>query len=556
MNYKRRFLVYSCLISAAIHLVMILVAFCTRLSLVVPEPEVFPKSVPIKLTERLPGIQESSVPTGSMKKNDVLQHLQFTVPPAMLDQPVTEQDEQVVVKRSLQPQYEHSLPSQVATWAAIELIESQKKGATLVRPVTARPTESMEPMTTLSDHPFYPQTITEHENDPVQEKTLVEKLPGVTSSFTQQPQGTMSAGGDLPVGPGNIMKVVEKPPETQAMENQLQYHLSTYHDPHSAEKYFQLTIQVNAPATRLPTIPKEIVFLVDCSLSIDSARLEQFKEGIRYCLTHLNPGDRFNILAFKEKVIKFQTQSIELTPAALKQALQFVDNLRIGEKTDTYQALYDTLQQEGSLHPTYVVLMSDGRPTKGVTNSRELINAITKFNQGKIAVFAFSGGMLVNRYLLDFIAYKNRGWAEYADRTHVIGERLSEMYQKIRDPIMLRLRYYVNGIQQDEVVPKILPDFFRHTEFALYGKYTSEAQFFIQFIGDTQSATKDYFVRGDFTLADQGGEDIARNWAFNRIYHLIGLLEDDRNNQTILNEIRTLTKRFNIQTPYEKELQE
>jgi hypothetical protein len=128
------------------------------------------------------------------------------------------------------------------------------------------------------------------------------------------------------------------------------------------------------------------------------------------------------------------------------------------------------------------------------------------------------------------------------------------MYQKIRDPIMLKLRYNVNGIREEDVFPKILPDFFRHTEFALYGKYSSQEQFFIQFIGDTQSAAKQFLVKGDFTHASQGDEGIARNWAFNRIYHLIGLLENNRNNQALLNEIRGLTERFRIRTLYEKEL--
>ena len=230
--------------------------------------------------------------------------------------------------------------------------------------------------------------------------------------------------------------------------------------------------------------------------------------------------------------------------------MRFVEALTAGEKTDAYTALYKTIQEKHLRRPSYLIFLSDGRPTKGVVDSRRLINEVSALNQGKVVIFSFSGGTRVNRYLLDFLAYKNRGWAEYSYRTHLIGETLAQFYDKIRDPILLNPRYYVSGLDQENIYPKILPDFFRNTEFTLYGRYTDATTFSLQVLGDRNGKTREFFMKGSLADAKEGGEDIARGWAFNKIYHLISQLRYGGDNSKIIAEIRTLSRKFHIKTPY------
>jgi len=155
-----------------------------------------------------------------------------------------------------------------------------------------------------------------------------------------------------------------------------------------------------------------------------------------------------------------------------------VEDLRIGEKTDTYNALAKSIDMKDKGLPTYIFLLSDGLPTKGITNPRLLINEISRINEGRVSIFAFSGGIRVNRYLLDFITYKNRGWAEYSYRSNLIGKNFIKMYEKLRDPILLKVNYRVSGLDDEQMYPQLMPDFFRNTEFSLYGRYDKEDDFF------------------------------------------------------------------------------
>jgi len=386
------------------------------------------------------------------------------------------------------------------------------------------------------------------EGEDIELAEFVEKMPGFTP---KQTAGIVKNLKErlLSQSSSKGTSVIKRKRAVQDIAEYLLFSLRTYEDS-LKDKYFEVSIRAGKDARDLPSMPKEIVFLVDCSLSIQPERLEQFKRGLSHCLNNLNKGDLFNVIAFKEKLIWFNTHSVKPDRSNIRNALHFVGKLTAGEGTDAYKALFQSIKVNESLLPSYIVLFSDGRPTHGLTNSRQIINDISLVNSGTRPIFAFSGGLRVNRYFLDFISYKNRGWTEYADRTHNIGDHISRMYDKIKDPILINLRYRVSGLESSEMFPKTLPDFYRGAEFTLYGRYTNEDKFSMQLLGDIGQITDEYILVGSLSDANKGDRSIARNWAFNKIYYLIGQLRDDRDNSYLIKEIRSLCESYNIITPY------
>ncbi|MDD5439962.1 MAG: VWA domain-containing protein [Candidatus Omnitrophica bacterium] len=384
---------------------------------------------------------------------------------------------------------------------------------------------------------------------------FIEKMPGFTPSAKQGMLDSLrGAIGTALADKGG--QAIGRSSNFGDLEGFLMCDVSTYQDPSDGEKYFKIGIRAGREAGSLPTLPKEIIFLLDCSLSIQAERLEQFKRGVYYCLKHLNPGDYVNVIAFREQPLWLWKSSVHPGDANIKAALSFIDRLSSTEVTDAYEALHETIKTPEVIIPSYIVLFSDGRPTSGITNSKRIINEVTRFNGGKRPIFAFSGGVRVNRYFLDFISYKNRGWAEYADRSFEIAKNIGLMYDKIKDPILVNMRYRASGLDENEICPRSLPDFFRNAEFTLYGKYTGEDKFSFQFLGDAKGETNEFMVIGSLNEARKGDAAIARNWAFNRIYYLIGLLEYGRDDSRIINEINALCRKFNITTPYTQGIKE
>ncbi len=388
-------------------------------------------------------------------------------------------------------------------------------------------------------------------------RDFYEKMPGFTPSISKEAAPRLAA--DKPE-PARRMETKYSPAikakkRASRLDEALVFELSKYVDPQDHYKYFKIEIKVAQGSENFKALPKEIMFLIDCSFSIKEKRFEQFQEGIKYALSNLNEGDAFNVIAFKTRLIKFWPFPIEATPDITWKALKFVENLTVGEKTDTYQALYESIQKEKHRRfPAYIILLSDGRPTAGITDSRRIISEITKINQGRISIFGLTGGVFVNRYLLDFISYNNRGWTEYAKRTHFIADELSRLYDKIRDPILTNVRFHVSGLDDTNIFPKLLPDFFRKATFTLYGRYREEDNFTLEVLADAGDGTHEYLVDGSLSTAIEGDESIAREWAFNKIYYLISLLDETGDMEPAIAEIRSLYQKFDIRTPYLKKI--
>ena len=377
-----------------------------------------------------------------------------------------------------------------------------------------------------------------------------DKMPGFTPKSAGGLIDTLKDRISSPFS-GADNALVKRYGKTQSLDEYLICRLYKYKDPKDGQKYFKVSISAGKDAKKLQVIPKEIVFLVDCSLSIQKDRLEHFKRGLEYCLSHLNSSDLFNILAFKERIEWFRPSAVAPSKENIRAAGDFVKSLVSDESTDTYRALSESMRVHESMIPSYIVLLSDGRPTYGITGSREIINKISAVNQGKRPVFAFSGGSRVNRYLLDFISYKNRGWSEYAQSGYLVARHMASMYNKIKDPLFLNLRYNVSGLDPALIFPKSLPDFYMNAEFNIFGKYENDdTDFSFQLLGDAFGMTNEFVIIGSLKDARPTTEDIAKGWAFNRIYHLIGLLGESGDDPGRLEEIRLLCKKFNITTPY------
>ncbi|MCM8776600.1 MAG: VWA domain-containing protein [Candidatus Omnitrophica bacterium] len=337
----------------------------------------------------------------------------------------------------------------------------------------------------------------------------------------------------------------------ESLDEFLTVRMLTYRDPEDGIGYYQISIHPSPYAKGLETMPKEIVFLIDASMSIRGQRLTAFREGIKYALRNLNPGDKFNLYVFKSGVIPFAAESLTATGSAITHAASFLDSIQTSEMTDIYSTFLQTIQRPPAIHPSYIVLLSDGKPTRGVVSSAKLISEITRTNAQTRPIFAFSGGHFVNHFLMDFLAYQNRGWSEYAEGTSMIQKKLQDFYDKIKNPVLVNVRYQLSPLDETEVYPKNLPDFYRDAQFTLYGRYRTETKFSVRILGEIGPKTKEFIYAGDLSEAPQGTRDLARFWALSKCYYLISQMAVHGADPKSKEEIRSLIRKFELEMPYD-----
>ena len=347
----------------------------------------------------------------------------------------------------------------------------------------------------------------------------------------------------------------ENPGRYKPLDKFLNVDLYTYIDSETKEKYFKISIKAARAAGTLEVMPKELIFLIDSSKSITEKKLSYLKKGLIDCIRKLNHSDLFNIIAFSEGSRKFKQNSVSVNAETFNEAIIFINSLHATGQTDVNRALFEIVSSPATVLPSYIILMTDGRPTAGIINSQKIMREITRKNDLIRPVFCFGGGARVNRYLLDFISYQNRAWCMFTDSLYDMQRGLVHFYEQMKDPLLLNLRYKFSNLSQEEVFPKTLPDFYRGSEFILFGRYEDEkGTFSMQLLGDINSQVKELIFKKSFSKAQRGNREIARGWAFRKIYHLISDITMEKGDASKLRqEIESLGKKYNIKTPYDTE---
>ncbi|MBD3379704.1 MAG: VWA domain-containing protein [Candidatus Omnitrophica bacterium] len=341
--------------------------------------------------------------------------------------------------------------------------------------------------------------------------------------------------------------------EYQDIGSFLDVGLSVYRDPDTGEKFFRLSVNVEEKGP-LDVIPKDIVYLIDSSKSMTEQKLFYVRDGVIGSLGKMNPGDRFNVVAFRGDVTSFRKGPVPATARNIEEAASFVEALEAKGQTDVENALLDIIGTPPEREPSYIVLVTDGRPTTGLMDSRRINQEITRRNMMKRPIFCFGGGYRVNKYLLDFLSYQNRAWSSFSDTAYEMKEDFREFYREIKDPLLINVRYRFSGVDDSEVYPRFLPDLFRRKTFSLYGKFDREDMFSVQLLGEENGDLKEFIFRGDLKDGKKGGKEIAQEWAFRKIYYLISRItmgEGDK--RELMRRIEELSRRYGITTPYDME---
>ena len=76
----------------------------------------------------------------------------------------------------------------------------------------------------------------------------------------------------------------------------------------------------------------------------------------------------------------------------------------------------------------------------------------------------------------------------------------------------------------------------------------------MQLLGDFENGTKELIFSRSLADAPEGGEEIKKGYAFNKIYHRISQITDKGQSAKLLQEVKDLSHQYGLATPYSDEL--
>lgn len=332
-------------------------------------------------------------------------------------------------------------------------------------------------------------------------------------------------------------------------------HLLTYRDagdPQDQDGFFMLLL---APRQNIlhRVIPKDVILVLDRSGSMEGEKFSQAQEALRYMLDNLNEEDRFNIVTFSTAV---ETYAARLRPASeANDALRWVDRLSPVGSTDINRALLEAASLADRERPTYLIFLTDGLPTQGVTDSQAILDNFAGSASRNLRLFAFGVGYDVDTFLLDSLAQAHSGLSTYVQPGERLDEILSAFYAKISTPVLTDLELDFGEMDVYDLYPSPLPDLFLGSQIVVVGRYRQGGEATITLRGSADGETQTFRYPEQAFAQDNAGESevlssLPRLWATRKIGYLLNQVRLQGADQEMIDQIVRLSIRYGIVTPY------
>ena len=205
---------------------------------------------------------------------------------------------------------------------------------------------------------------------------------------------------------------------------------------------------------------------------------------------------------------------------------------------------------EQNVRPLVMMMFSDGRPTVGVVNSRRIINDLSRHLAPSTSIYCIGTGDFINRYLLDMLAYRNRGKVAFERSRSELPTVIQSVFNYIENPVLLKVQVFFEGVDNTEVYPKRLADLYMDGELSVWGRLEEGTnRITLRLTGEAFDERKEMIVQVPIPRLDNATYEVARQWAFHKAYHLVGQMVQEGENPVLMQEIKNLSRTYRIGSP-------
>jgi Ca-activated chloride channel family protein len=244
-------------------------------------------------------------------------------------------------------------------------------------------------------------------------------------------------------------------------------------------QYFALMLYPPKAVETVHRQPMEIVFVIDCSGSMDGRPIRQAKAAVARGLRLLQSGDSFQLINFSMSASQLGSGPLEANPDNIHRAFQYLQRLNAEGGTMMIEGVKAALDFPHDPNRLRVVcFLTDGY----IGNEPEILAEVHK-RLGPTRIFSFGIGSAVNHYLIDNMAKTGHGAVAYLGLRDEAPEIMENFFDRISHPALTSLSIDWGSVQADEVFPRQLPDVFVGRPITIVGRFSSGDPSTIRFNG-------------------------------------------------------------------------
>ncbi|HEX3009004.1 MAG TPA: TonB family protein, partial [Bacteroidales bacterium] len=312
------------------------------------------------------------------------------------------------------------------------------------------------------------------------------------------------------------------------------------------ENFFLAMVQPPRRVTPQQIPPREYVFILDVSGSMNGFPIDISKALMRDLLKNLRPTDRFNVVLFAGASALLSEESLRVNEENIQKAIKLIDKQEGGGGTEIVPALEKALALKGTdgYARTFVIA------TDGYVDVEKKTLDLIRNNLGKASFFAFGIGTAVNRYIIEGMAHVGQGEpfiVEKADKAEAVARKFREYVQT---PVLTNVKVSFEGFDVYEAAPLAVPSLYADRPLLIYGKYKGQPSGNISISGLTGEGNFSKTMDVSTGKPSDGNLALKYLWARNKIMLLDDYGKVPGDFESVKKEVLALGLKYNLLTAY------
>lgn len=312
-----------------------------------------------------------------------------------------------------------------------------------------------------------------------------------------------------------------------------------------SENLFLMMLQPPERVSAQQVVPREYIFVVDVSGSMDGFPLNTSKVLLKDLITGLKPTDQFNVVLFAGAAEVLSHRSLPAEQGNLSKAVRMIDNQRGGGGTELYNALKTALRiprSEGISRS--IVIVTDGY----IALEQEVFELIDA-NLNNTNFFTFGIGSSVNRYLIEGLAHIGQGEPFVVtdpDEAPAIAQRFRTY---IEAPVLSNINIQYEDWDVYDLEPYKMPDLFAQRPLVVCGKWRGQLKGKINLSGDSAEGAYEQTIDLAHLKPLQSNGALPYLWARKRLSRLTDFNPQGEDDET-RSQIVSLGLTYHLLTPH------
>ncbi|XP_022107830.1 uncharacterized protein LOC110988530 [Acanthaster planci] len=325
----------------------------------------------------------------------------------------------------------------------------------------------------------------------------------------------------------------------------------------------------------LGPIRKSVAFVIDVSASMFGRKLNQTKEALLVILDQMRSDDRFNIITFSDEVYYWrEDQMVSASAWNINLAKDHVRSLTDLKGTNLNDAMIEGLNElrlAGAMEPVsadnpgvcILFVLTDGVPSRGVTDLRTIERNVRQSNQGRCSVVTLGFGTEVKFDFLARLALENSGVARKIFQNSAVSRQLIGVYDEVATPLLVNvaIEYLGNIVDRESLTRTFFQNYFDGSEFAISGRLAdllaSNLPIRVTAISSTGERTieeyvpitnRDYFANSAY-VPPESAERTAAFITLAQLFNQYTVSDDPDEQRRIIDRTLELSEKYNLLTP-------